>query len=306
MRVKKWGLFLFFIIILVACNNDIENPNIDDEEVLQVYTTIFPLEDFSKKIGGDFVNVTNIIPVGADAHTFEPTPKDLIAVAEGDLFIYNGAGLEGFAEKVRELMKEENVKIVEASKNIPLIEFDDHDDHEHEHDQDPHVWLDPILSISLAETIKDAFVELMPEHEDDFTANFLNVKKELERIDEQFRALVEESERDTFFVAHAGYGYWEHRYGLKQVGIAGISPTSEPSQRQLQVMIELATDYHIEYILMEKNIPTKVADVVKDAIGAESLYIHNLETIGEDDVKNGEDYFSLMEKNIDVLKIALQ
>ncbi|KHF39517.1 metal ABC transporter solute-binding protein, Zn/Mn family [Halalkalibacter okhensis] len=355
---------------------------IEEIETLELFTTIFPLEDFATKIGGEFVNVTNIVPVGADAHTFEPTAREMITVAEGDAFIYNGAGLEGFVDALIETLEGEGVSIVKASEGIDFIDYDHahddhaheedeehdhahddhaheedeehdhahddhaheedeehdhahddhaheedeehdhahddhaheeeeehdhaHDDHHHDHDEDPHVWLDPILSITLAENIKNTLVELMPEQEEVFTANFEEVKSELEEIDAEFQSMIEAANKDTFLVSHAGYGYWEERYGVQQIGIAGISPTNEPSQRQLQDIIELANEYGLQYVLFEQNIPTKVAEVVKDEVGAEALYLHNLEALVEEDVQNDEDYFSLMRRNIEVLETALQ
>lgn len=296
MDVKKWGFLFFFIILLAACNGDSRANETEEQDVLRVYTTIFPLEDFSKKIGGNHVTVTNLIPVGADAHTFEPTPKDLIDVANGDVFIYNGAGLESFAEKLEQTLEGEGVTFVKAAQQIE----------QQNSDPDPHVWLDPILAISLAEAIKEAFIELMPEREEVFTENFQTLKTELEQLDEEFRSLIAQANRDTIFVTHAGYSYWEERYGIKQIGIMGTSPTNEPSQRELKQIIELAKAEDVNYILMERNVQTNVTDVVLEALDAEMLYLYNLESIYEEERKNGEDYFSLMRKNIDTLQKALE
>lgn len=366
MRKRVIAIIFVMSIMLMACgekgttaNEDEHTESSQSGKVLEIFTTIYPLEDFANKIGGTYVHVTNLVPVGADAHTYEPTPREMIKVAEGDMFIYNGAGLEGFADALIETLKGENVAIVNASNNINLIDFEnnegqleeshdhraevshgheshdhraeeshvheghdhkaeeghDHDGHDHageeshhheghHHDKDPHVWLDPILAISMAESIKDELNTLMPEQEETFTANFEHLKAELEDIDAEFRAMVDEASNHTFLVSHAGYGYWEERYGLRQMPIAGLSPTNEPSQRQLQRMIEFANESGVKYVLLEQNISTKVADVVKNAIGGEALYLHNLEAITEQDL--GEDYSSLMRKNIEVLKIALQ
>ncbi|MDV2685171.1 zinc ABC transporter substrate-binding protein [Alkalihalophilus lindianensis] len=370
----KSSLFAFMLVLssfLAACggqdeagdSSQTEGTEEESSETLELYTTIFPLEDFANKIGGEYVNVTNMVPVGADAHTFEPTARQMIEVAEGDAFIYNGAGLEGFVDALINTVENEDVAIVQASEGIELIDFDqdsahgheehdheneehgheeddheheehgheedDHeheehgheeDDHEHEehghddedhdhahdHDEDPHVWLDPIHSITLAENIKATLIELMPEQEEYFTTNFNQVKEDLEALDNEFQAMADEANKDTFLVSHAGYGYWEERYGLKQVGISGLSPTNEPSQRQLQDIIHFANEYEINYVLFEQNITPKVAQVVQDEVGAEALYLHNLEALVEEDVQNGEDYFSLMTKNIESLRTALQ
>lgn len=323
------ALILVFSSFLAACGGTEEEPEevvTDDDshveetiEPLEVFTTIFPLEDFANKIGGEFVEVTNLVPVGADAHTFEPTPREMIDVAEGDVFIYNGAGLEGFADALIETLEGEDILIVQASTGIDLIDFDDHghehdhdgDDHDHghhhhHHDEDPHVWLDPILAITLAENVKDALVELMPEQEDLFTNNFDSLKEELEQIDAEFQEMVDAASKNTFIVSHAGYGYWKERYGLEQIGISGISPTQEPSQREIEDIISHAEENELKHIMFEQSIPTQIAEVVKDEVGAEALYLHNLEALVQEDVDNNEDYLSLMRRNIEALETALQ
>ncbi|WP_088104748.1 metal ABC transporter solute-binding protein, Zn/Mn family [Halalkalibacter urbisdiaboli] len=372
MKLKE-SLFAMMLVLssfLVACGGegekttdeevtaDIEEDIVESTESLNLFTTIYPLEDFANKIGGEFVHVTNLVPIGADAHTFEPTAKQMIEVVEGDAFIYNGAGLEGFVDAIIDTVEGENLKIVKASEGIDLIDFgsDEHDEHaheeeaahaheeegheeeaahaheeeghedehgheheeeaheesvhedeqEHNHDEDPHVWLDPVRSIKLAENIKDTLVELMPEQEAYFTTNFDQVKAELEAIDAEFKEMSEAANKDSFLVSHAGYGYWEARYDVHQIGIAGLSPTNEPSQRQLQDIIQLAKEKELNHILFEQNITPKVAEIVKNEVEAEVLYLHNLEALSKEDVENGEDYFSLMKKNIESLRTALQ
>ncbi|MFN7251114.1 MAG: metal ABC transporter solute-binding protein, Zn/Mn family [Anaerobacillus sp.] len=398
MKIKSiiFTVMLVLSTFLAACGGqekqpvDTTNePEVEEKEVLQVYTTIFPLMDFAKKIGGEFVEVNNIVPVGADAHTFEPSPKTMVDVSNADLYIYNGAGIEGFADAAAEVLKTGNVKILKASEGIELIDFDHdhdhhdhgHDDHDHEHDdhghddhdhdhddhghddhdhddhghddhdhddhghddhdhdhddhghddhdhdhddhehdedhgdddhhhdhgeEDPHVWLDPIRSIQLAENIKNALVQLLPEASEQFENNFLTLKEQLEALDGKFKDMLQEVSKDTIVVSHAGYGYWTERYGIKQVGISGISPTNEPSIRQIQSVIEYVEHKQIGYIIFEQNIPTSIAETVRSQVGAEALWLHNLEALVQDDVANNEDYFSLMEKNIETLKTALK
>ncbi|MGO4887030.1 metal ABC transporter substrate-binding protein [Anaerobacillus sp. MEB173] len=363
MKIKA---FLFAIILIlstfiVACGNESNGEEIKngtgtetvDEnlaevvEPLKIYTTIFPLEDFTNKIGGEYVNVMNVVPVGADAHTFEPTAKTMVEVAEADAFIYNGAGIEGFADALINSVENEKVEIVKASEGVAFTDYvhddshgedenahddhahedddhahedddhgheqddehshkeDEHDDHEHG-DLDPHVWLDPILAITLAENIKEVLVDLMPEAAEEFEANFIEVKEELEALDAEFQEMASEVSHDTFLVSHAAYGYWTERYGIKQIGISGLSPTNEPSQKQLQEIIKYAEEYGINYVFFEQNVSSKVAEVVKGEIGAEALRIHNLEAVTQEDIDNQEDYFSLMRKNIEALRTALQ
>ncbi|PYZ98554.1 ABC transporter substrate-binding protein [Alteribacter lacisalsi] len=425
-KMTAFSAMLITSAFLTACGANEETAEQDqddsgtdeavEEEPLSVYTTLYPLEDFASKIGGDHVEVENIVPVGADAHTFEPTAQQMISVADGDLFIYNGAGFEGFTDMISDILEGENVEIVEASHGIDLIgydhdhshdhghEDDDHDhghedddhghedddhghedddhghedddhghedddhgheddddhshedddhghedddhgheddehgheddddhghedddhghedddhghedddhghDHHHDHDhgdEDPHVWLDPIRAAELAENVKNALIDLRPEAEEYFTDNFETLKADLEELDEEFQAMADDKDKDTIIVSHAGYGYWDDRYGIHQIGISGISPTNEPSIQQIEETIAYAEENNINYVMFEQNIPTNIAETVRSEVGAEDLWLHNLEALTEEDIENDEDYFSLMRRNLEVLETAL-
>ena len=349
-------------IILSGCGNqtttaDKTEDNNNKNEVLNVYTTIYPLEDFTKKIGGDFVHVESILPANVDAHSFEPTTKDMMKLADSDLFIYTGAGVEGFADKATESLKNEKVTIVKAADQIELHSLkdehaheataeeqspDSHDqanhednhgnehsqeqneqgnDHgqgdehadEHSHegdghnhgDTDPHVWLDPNLSIQLAENIKNALTEKLPDQKETFQSNFNSLKKDLEQLDGDFKEVVENSKTKYLLVSHAAYGYWESRYGIEQIAISGLSPNDEPSQKELKKIIEESKAHDIHYVMFEQNVSPKVSEIIQKEIGAKSLVLHNLESITKEDRNNNEDYFSIMRKNLQNIKTAL-
>lgn len=322
---KKLSLLLAFWFItmmsIVGCSSNTasngEKAENSKEDQLIIYTTIFPLQYFTKKIGGDHVLVESVFPPNADAHTYEPTTKQMVKMAEADLFIYTGIGLEGFAEKAHETLETENVKVIKAGDGIELIKSKDEDEHadkhedehtdEHTHhdDLDPHVWLDPVLAVQLAENIKNALVELKPEAKKDFEENFEQLKEQLNDLDQQFKDVVQNAERSEIVVSHAAYGYWENRYGIQQIYISGLSPTSEPSQKELAEIIEFAKKHNIKYVIFEQNVSNNIANIVQSELGAEALTLHNLESITEEEMKNGEDYFSLMKQNLETLKKAL-
>ncbi|MDX5476059.1 MAG: zinc ABC transporter substrate-binding protein [Bacillaceae bacterium] len=329
-------LLLFFIVILGACNAsnneeeliDGETENTITEEILTVVTTTFVLEDFTRKIGGEHVDVINVVPLGADAHSFEPTARQMIEIMEADAFVYNGAGFEGFVDAVLKSMEKEDVVALLASNNIPLREDDDeHDDehvdvHEedehsdenldvHEEDEhlhagvDPHAWLDLVYALQYAKNIYDLLVQLQPEFEEQFTENYTNLKIELENLHVEFEEMVSTAERNQFIVSHAGYGYWEQRYGLEQIAISGLSPTNEPSQRQIEEILELGQSLNLTHLFVEQNFTSKIAEMIADEIGADILYLHNLEAATQEDIDNGENYISIMRGNIEALKQGL-
>jgi zinc transport system substrate-binding protein len=276
------------------------------------------MEDFAKKIGGAYVDVESIMPSGADAHTFEPTTKQMTTIAKADAFIYNGLGMEPFAEKMAEALGSEKVKMVEATQGIETIahgeahaheeeQHSESDPHGHDHgDFDPHVWLDPYRSITLAENIKNTLVELKPDAKEEFEKNYESLKAELTKLDAEFHQLVDSKENPEMIVSHAAYGYWEEVYGIHQIPVAGLSPTDEPSQKDLEKIIQMANEKQIKYILFEQNVTPKVAEIVQKEINAKPLYLHNLESLTEEDRQNEEDYFSLMRKNLKALDKALK
>lgn len=333
-------------------NNEAEAAG--DQEPVVVKTTLFPLQYFAEEIGGDHVEVENIVPVGVDAHTFDPSSSQMIEIAEADLFIYNGAGFEGFTESVQEAVSGQDVDMVTASEGIELISYshgieDDHgddnnhdDDHghddndnhndandhdnnnhndeeDHDHDdnnsnndehghaeEDAHVWLDPMRAAEQAENIKNALSEVNPDEADTFEENYEEVLTQLEELDEQFTELSENMSNDTIVVSHAGYGYWEEEYGVHQLGIAGLSPSNEPSIQQLEETMAFMDENDINYVMFEQNIPENITETVREEVGAEALELHNLEVLVEEDVENEETYFSLMEQNLESLNTALR
>lgn len=313
-------LFAIGILALGGCSQATqEDKNIQTaDEKIKIYTTIFPLQDFSRKIGGKYVEVENIVPAGSDAHSFEPTTKTMVQIAEGDAFIYLGTGIEGFTDAVISAVENEDTAIVKASEGIHLIgapeSSEDEDEHKEENEEehagedsdvDPHVWLDPGRSVQLAENIKNALIKIDPSQQDYFEKNYQTLKDNLETVDSKFESMAKESQNKTFIVAHSAYGYWEDAYGLKQIGISGLSPSAEPSQKQLEEIVKTAKNAELKYILFEQNVENRVAEVIKRELGAETLTLHNLESLTEEDIQNNEDYISLMNKNIETLKQAL-
>jgi zinc transport system substrate-binding protein len=349
----SWILIMGTILAGCSSTKEVETISQTNTEKLTVYTTIYPLQDFTDKIGGDLVDVKSIYPPNVDAHSFEPSTKDMINLANADLFIYTGAGIEGFTEKATEALKNEKVEIVRAVEGMQLLEKNvehsnldesksnnemhedeaDHSEEEHtnaetsnsnedneqsesahsgengEHadygNYDPHVWLDPSLSIKIASNIKDSLIKLMPEKKSEFVNNYKMLEKELTALDNEFKQVIDNSKTRYLLVAHDAYGYWANRYGIKQIAVNGLSPTQEPSQRELTDIIKESKEHQIKHIAFEQNVSPRVSEIIQKEIGAEALTLNNLESITEDDVKNNEDYFSLMRKNLETLKKAL-
>ncbi|RLQ97846.1 metal ABC transporter solute-binding protein, Zn/Mn family [Falsibacillus albus] len=303
MRVLKLILSILIIISLSACSEQQKNTaSKKKKNHLDIYTTVYPIQEFTKLIGGKYVTVNTIYPPGSDEHTFEPSQKDMMNLADSDLLFYVGLGLEGFVNKSEQTLKDENVKLVPLGEKINL---DAQPAENKNGDVNPHIWLDPIYAKEMAKQITKTLSSEMPKHKTEFEQNYDKLAAKLDQLDSDFAKMASQAKHKEFIVSHAAYSYWESRYGLKQTSVAGISTSDEPSQQDLKKIVETAKKAHLKYILFEQNVPSRLTDVVKKAVGAQSLTLYNLAVLNENNIKNHDDYFSLMRKNIATLKKAL-
>lgn len=284
----------------------------EESDKITVQATIFPLVDFAERIGGDHVEVASILPTGTDSHEYEPTQQQIVDIARSDIFIYNGAGMEGFADTILSVLEDEDTVVVKASDGVSLIGGSDGHDHgedseeDHDHgDTDPHIWFDPLRAITMAENILHALIEQQPENEEYFQANFDALKADLEELDAAYQEAIDNSELSTILVSHAAYGYWEERYGLEQISVSGLSSSDEPSQQELATLISKAQEHNIDTILFETTATSSAAQVVQKELGLNILYLNHVATITDEDAKANKDYFDLMYENLDVLKKVL-
>ncbi|OIU68604.1 metal ABC transporter solute-binding protein, Zn/Mn family [Rossellomorea aquimaris] len=318
------------LVILTACQNESSTLSSENEPI-SIKTSIYPLHYFAERIGEDQVKVSTLLPPGSDAHTFEPTPKDMIEIAESDLFIYNGLGMESYSSKIAKALKSEDALMVEATEGADVISsshghkgeqtageegvHDEHGDGSHEEeahdkhsdgDYDPHIWLDPTRADQLAANIRDALIKEKPEEKKNFEKNYQELVKDLNELDREMNEVTSEKDHPEILVSHAAYGYWEDTYKIEQLAVAGLSPTDEPSQKELKEIIETANKHGLKYVIFEQNVTPRVAKIVQDEMKAEPLRIHNLSVLTEEDIEKDKDYLSLMKENIETLKKALE
>jgi zinc transport system substrate-binding protein len=307
------SFLLSFSLLLSACSSGKEQTQTKNKDQLTIYTTVFPLQYFTAQIGGKHVNVKTIYPPGADEHTFEPSQKDMMNLADSDLFFYIGLGLEGFVEKAKGTLKNEHVTMAAAADKLKLpTDSDSHEEeeqeeehHEHHGDINPHVWLDPIYSKEMAAVIRDALIKQMPQQKELFNENFQKLSLQLDELNTNFEQTLKTAKHKKVIVTHAAFGYWEKRYGIEQISISGLSTANEPTQKELEKIISLADQEGLHYMLFEQNVHSKLGKIVQKEIGAKALPIHNLAILSEENIKNKETYFSLMNQNLESLKTAL-
>lgn len=300
---------LMLLIFLAACSDE-EGSTEESAENIEIYTTVFPLKSFAEQIGGDSVDAHTIYPKGVDVHTYEPTQKDMIDFAEGDLFIYTSDEFDPVAGSIKNAVGEHSAFLAAADniedENLMEHEHDhEHDDHaEHDHGStDPHVWLDPVLAKSMAEQIKDKLIELNPDAASTYEENYETLTADLSDLDEEFAHVTEDTIRDSVYISHESIGYLADRYHFEQVAINGLN-NDEPSQQDLTRIVDSIEEQNIKYILYEQNVTSSITDTIQNSTDTEPLEFHNLAVLTEEDDEDST-YQSIMRENISILDKAL-
>ena len=279
---------------------------------LRVLTSFYPMYDFACKIGGDCINVTNMVPSGTEPHDWEPSTNDLKNLEKADVFIYNGADMEPWADDLL-VSRSDTLRVVEASENVELRTTDGEHEHAHEHegadhhhgDFDPHVWLDPENAKIEMEAIRDALCAADPENATVFQSNYEKYAAELDALDAEFREKLSSLPNRTIVVAHEAFGYLCDAYGLTQVGIEGLSPDSEPDPGRMAEVIDFVREHSISTIFFEELVSPKVAEAIASEAGAQAKMLSPLEGLSDEQAAAGADYFSVMHDNLAALMEAL-
>ena len=279
---------------------------------LRVLTSFYPMYDFACKIGGDCIDVTNMVPSGTEPHDWEPSTNDLKNLEKADVFIYNGADMEPWADDLL-VSRSDKLRVVEASENVELRTTDGEHEHAHEHegadhhhgDFDPHVWLDPENAKIEMEAIRDALCAADPENSTVFQSNYEKYAAELDALDAEFREKLAPLPNRTIVVAHEAFGYLCDAYGLTQVGIEGLSPDSEPDPGRMAEVIDFVREHSISTIFFEELVSPKVAEAIASETGAQAKMLSPLEGLSDEQAAAGADYFSVMHDNLAALMEAL-
>jgi len=218
----------------------------------------------------------------------------MVKVSSADIFIYNGAGLEPWADDIIKSVRNKKLKVVDISKSIRVT------------GEDPHIWLDPILVKSQLKVIKDTLIGYDSENRTYYDKNYNVYLKKIEELDREIRKTIARCKKKVFVTSHDAFSRFAERYGLTQVPVMGISPESEPSPRELAGIIETIKRYDVRYIFTEPFIPIKIAESISRETGVKILVLDPIEGLTEEEMKSGADYLSKMKKNLENLKIALE
>lgn len=294
--LQKWicGGLILLLLCLMGCQP--EDPATSSR--LDVYTSIYPLYEFTKRIGGKHVNVHPLLPPGTEPHEFELSAKQMVALSQGDFVIYNGAGLEPWVQKAKKALASADVTWINTSQGLSLLTAN-------EKKKDPHVWLDPQLAKKQAQQIYQALSQKDSAHRQEYHQNYQLLDQDFDRLHQEYQTMVNRAQRKEFVTSHAAFAYLANRYGLKQIPVSGITPLDEPSPQDLQKIVKIMQKHQLRYLFFETLVSPRVAETVRREAHAEALPLNPLEGLTQKEIQQHATYFSVMRANKTNLAKAL-
>jgi zinc transport system substrate-binding protein len=312
--------------LLAACNRSPEGtsaaPQVSSTAPAKpkptVVASFYPLYEFARQVAGDHAVVSSMVPPGVEPHDWEPAPQDVARLQAARLFVYNGAGFEPWAEKLLANLGRSGPAVVVATEGLELLR-PDLPGHDHDHkstantsavkeanvEQDPHVWLDPILAQQQVETIGAALAKADPDNAERYAANTRAFGERLRILNESYERGLSQCRRREIVVSHASFAYPARRYRLTQVPVMGLSPDAEPSPAQLAQIVRFARRHGVKFIFFETLVSPKLAETLAREVGAQTLVLNPIEGLTKDDQAAGKGYVELMEENLKNLRTAL-
>lgn len=292
-------------MLLPACSKPKSNLN---PGKLKVVTTLFPLYDFARNVGGDAIDVSLLLPPGVEPHSFEPRPEDMMTVAKADIFIYTNRGMEPWAEKLLSGVTKNGKPVqIEAGKGARYSNTAATTGHDHKGGaKDPHIWLDVANAMLMIDNIANALAEGLPAKKDLFNTNAAAYKMRLKAVDDSFRTgLADCNTREFIHGGHYAFTYLAERYNLHYISAYGVSADSEPSPKKMMELIDTIRRHKLKSVFYEELLSPAVARSVAEETGASLLKLHGIHNITREELESKTSYIDLMEQNLTALRKGL-
>lgn len=349
--MKRFLAIILIVILTIAvssgCQPKAETASEAEKtgsERISVVTTIFPQFDFARQVAGDQADVAMLLAPGAESHSFEPTPQDIITIRNCDVFIYTGGENDEWVDSILDSVDTSQIKIIKLLDCVDAlgeeIKEGMEDEHEHEHEgegteeehehegegteehehedekagegedgveYDEHVWTSPKNAIAIVNVIRDVLCFVDSKNADTYRANAEQYTRQLAGLDAAFRDVAENASRKTVvFGDRFPIMYFTKEYGLDYwAAFPGCSTETEPSAATVAFLIDKVKAERIPVVFKIELSNGNIAQSIAEATGARVLTYNSCHNLTKAEFESGATYLSLMEANIEVLKEAL-
>ncbi|MBC5624685.1 zinc ABC transporter substrate-binding protein [Clostridium sp. NSJ-49] len=318
---KILSLLIITLVALMGCSSK-NTESINDSNEITIVTSFYPIYISTLNIIKDVPNVKLINMTKAQTgclHDYQLSPEDLKTLSSADIFVVNGAGMEGFLDKV--ISNEKDLDIVDSSEGIKLLTADgeehSHDDENHNHDEEethaddhdhednPHVWVSISNNIKQVQNIADGLAKYDPDNADKYEANAKEYISKLEALKTEMHEVIDTLPNRNIITFHEAFPYFAEEFNLNIVGVVEVEPGTEPSPKQLEETIEIAKNNNVKALFTEPQYAAKAATTISNETGI-PLYTLDPIVTGDSTSDAYDDYITKMEQNLETLKEALK
>ena len=299
-----------------------------DDGRISVVTTIFPQYDFVRQIAGDSVDLKMLLKPGEETHSYEPTPQDIIAIQNSDIFIYVGGENDAWVEDILDSMPDAGMRTLKLIDCVDTVEeehvegMQEQPGHSHEeeeyhgdeteeahsvHEIDEHVWTSPVNASAIVDEIKELLAQTDPENRQRYEENAEAYEAELAALDAAFREVVDNAGRRlVIFGDRFPFRYFADEYGLDYyAAFPGCASDTEPSAAVMAFLINKVAEEKVPAVLKMELSNENIANAIAEATKTEVRTFYSCHNLTAEEFENGETYLSMMQKNVETLKEVL-
>ena len=294
--MKKIIICILCVVLLCGCSGNIGTQGGDK---ITVVTTIFPLYDFARAIGGDNIELKMLIRPGSEVHSYDPLPSDMTAVLRSDLFLYIGGESDKWVDT---LLDDGNIN------SLALIGAAEHTHHEHGHDHtDEHIWTSPDNAVLMLEAICENIIKIDTENADIYRKNCDAYIKKIEEASERISDTVSKYENPFILVADRfPFTYFTEEYGIEyEAAFDGCAVSTDISLKTMLRLTETIKNRHIELVFCTELSSKNIANVLQEELGVEVIELHSAHNVSKDDFNGGITYVDILYRNINALERGL-
>lgn len=302
--MKKFLSLLCLVCVLVLSLAGCTEDPTQNTKKIKIITTIFPQYSFAKELSGDKAEVSMLIPPGGESHSFEPTTSDIIELSKCDIFIYTGGESDGWIDDILKSVSNPDMEIISLMDCVDPIETEDN----HNHSKiDEHVWTSPVNAMAICQEITAVLKSVDADNSAYYDAQLASYSDKLSALDTEFRQVCENGVRNTLvFGDRFPLTYFAHEYGLVyKAAFSGCSEDTEVSASTVKELVDFVNCESIPVVYKIELSSGNIADTISDETGTQVMTFYSCHNISKEDFENGESYLSLMQRNVESLKIAL-
>lgn len=293
------------LFALYGCNNANENMG-DESGKIKIVTTIFPYYDFAQNIAGDKAEVKMLLSPGNEPHSYDPSPSDIVAIENCDIFIYNGGESDEWVDGVLESLQNSDLRVLKMMDYVDALN-EQETDHTSGEELDEHIWTSIRNAQELSNIISETLQDIDAQNSDYYSDNELIYAQLLSNIDIQIESIVENSSRKTIvFGDRFPFLYFVSDYGLNyECAFPGCSSETEPSIATVRRLIDFVKDESIPVVFYLEFSNGKTADLIAEDTGAKTLEFCSCHNVTKEQFESGISYIALMQQNAKNLEEAL-